>query len=101
MEIRLNAVVLVGRLIGDPIVAGQLVHFRLENPEGEPFHCIAREKAGQNIQQYCRDGDEVSVEGKLVQMSFRNSPRPVLVVEAKYISYGRKKQSLRQVPHRF
>jgi hypothetical protein len=98
---RLNTVILVSRLVGDPIQVGELVHFRLENPEGQPFHLIAREKTATNVLQYCRDGDEVSVEGRLVWKTFANSPKPVLIVEAKYISYGRKKQSLRQVPHTF
>ena len=97
MEMRLNSVVLVGRLIGSPIQAGSLVHFRIEaQADAEPFHCIAREKAGANVLQYCRDGDEVSIEGLLAWMTFKNAPKPVLLVEARYVSYGRKKESLRQ-----
>ena len=40
-------------------------------------------------------GDELSIDGKLVWYQFSNEEKPVLLIQARYISYGRKSRTLR------
>lgn len=96
MEMRFTAVAAIGRLVGSPVkLADGTVHFRLQAaPEGPPLHCFCEGRTAENMVRYRREGDEITVEGKLEFCQFRDEPRPVLLVKVRFASYGRKKQSL-------
>lgn len=92
-EIRMQEVVLVGRMVGEPIVNPDGVYFRFQaDSHEEPFPCFADGKTAENLRRYLHDGDEFSIEGKLMWRKFRQGP--FLVIHAKYTSYGRKLRSL-------
>lgn len=90
-------VVMAGRMIGDPIeLSDGTTHFLFEaEQDQDPFHCFCEAKAAENLRQYCQTGDEFSLEGKLAWKSFDNEPKPLLLINVRYVSYGRKKKTLR------
>jgi len=96
MEIRMNEVVLAGRMASDPkALPDGTVHFLLDAGAEKPFQCFCREKTAENLLKFCSRGDEFSVEGKLAWVSFAGQPKPELLIEVKFISYGRKLTTLR------
>ena len=94
-EIRMQEVTLTGRMVGDPIVRGDEVYFKV-NAEDEmaPFPCISNGSTAENLAKYCRNDDEISIEGKLIWRTFKGSD-PTLLVYVRYVSYGRKDRTLR------
>ena len=96
MEIRMQEVLLVGRMVGNPIVRKEGVYFRLQADKAQsPFPCFCAGKTAENLVKFCQEGDEFSVEGKLQWRQFRNSGE-TLLIHVRYISYGRKLRTLRQ-----
>jgi single-stranded DNA-binding protein len=95
-EIRNNEVSLIGRLVGDPVrAASGRVYFRLEASRTQaPFRCFCTGKTAKNMMENLRDGDEVSIFGKLSWVKFRRET-PQLMVFARHTSYGRKARTLR------
>ncbi len=97
MEIRLQEVVLVGRIVGAPIARPDGTYFRFQGDKDQPpFPCVCDGKTAENLRKYCQDGDEFSIEGKLQWKKFSDTARNVLFIYARYISYGRKLRTLRQ-----
>ena len=93
-EIRMQEVVLTGRMKGDPKTVGDKVYFLFEADENEPpFRCFCEGKTAENMKRHLRSGDEFTVEGKLRWVRFREQ-RPEMIVEARYTSYGRKARTL-------
>lgn len=96
MEIRMQEVVLVGRIVGDPVVREEGTYFRFQaDKEQPPFPCICDGKTAENLLKFCQGGDEISIEGKLIWRHFRNTGDTLLVYVG-YTSYGRKLRTLRQ-----
>ena len=96
MEIRMQEVLLVGRMVGAPMARDGSVYFRFQADKDQPpFPCVCDGKTAENLLKFCQDGDEFSVEGKLVWRKFRNTGNTLLIY-ARYISYGRKLRTLRQ-----
>lgn len=94
-EIRMQEVLLVGRIQGEPKKTGNECYFRLGAEEGqEPFPCLCNEKTAENMSKYLHNGDEISIEGKLMWRKFANEDKPMLIIYARYISYGRKARTL-------
>ncbi len=98
----MNEVILAGRMVGNPVkLPSGEVHFQFEaDPEVQvtlraPFHCFCSGTAAANILNYCQDGDEFSIEGKLAWKKFTNEKKARILVEVKYTSYGRKLRTLR------
>lgn len=88
--------VLVGRIVGAPIVRDDGTYFRFQaDKEQAPFPCVCEGTTAENLAKYCQDGDEFSIEGKLVWRKFNDSGNTLLIF-ARYISYGRKLRTLRQ-----
>ena len=97
MEIRMQEVVLAGRMVGDPIVREEGVYFRFQADKDQPpFPCFCDGKTAENLLKFCQAGDEFSVEGKLQWKKFRNTGA-MLLIYVRYTSYGRKLRTLRQV----
>lgn len=95
MEIRMQEVVLVGRMIGDPIVREDGTFFRFQGDRDQaPFPCVCDGKTAENIMKFCQDGDEFSLEGKLQWREFKSGK--ALMIYARYASYGRKLRTLRK-----
>ena len=97
MEIRINEVVLAGRLVGRFVkLSDETVHFRLEATEAhDVFHCFCDGATAENLLKFCSAGDEISIEGELAYRHFSNQAQPVLLIKARFISYGRKNRTLR------
>lgn len=97
MEIRMNEIVLAGRLVGRPVrLEDGTLHFRLQaSAEGSPFHCYCEGENAENLEKFCSAGDEISIEGELSWRKFANEPKEVLLVHMRYASYGRKSRTLR------
>jgi hypothetical protein len=97
MEIRMNEVVLAGRTTSDLIrQADGMVHFLFEaDPKQKPFHCFCEGVTADNLERFCRVGDEFSLEGQLCWHQFGNEPHPKLLVKVRYVSFGRKLATLR------
>lgn len=96
MEIRMQETVLVGRMVGRPIARDAETYFRLQADKGQaPFPCVCDGKTAENLLRFCQDGDEISIEGKLIWRHFRNTG-DTLLIYARYVSYGRKLRTLRQ-----
>ena len=93
-EIQMNEVFAAGRISQGPIrTPDGKVHFLLRASEDqEPFHCICSDKTASNVEAYCHQGDEVSIEGVLCWVEFQRTGK-ILVIDARYISYGRKLQA--------
>ena len=96
MEIRMQEVLLVGRMVRDPIVRQDGVYFRFQADKNQPpFPCVCDGKTAENLLKFCQDGDEFSIEGKLQWRKFRNTG-DTLLIYVRYTSYGRKLHTLRQ-----
>jgi len=97
VEIRMQEVVLIGRMVGDPIPRkeGTYFYFRADKDQA-PFPCVCDGKTSENLVKYCQDGDEFSIEGKLQWRRFIDTG-DMLLVYVRYISYGRKLRTLRKV----
>jgi len=96
MEIRMQEVLLVGRMVRNPIVRGDSVYFRFQADKDQaPFPCVCDGKTAENLLKFCQDGDEFSIEGKLQWRKFRNTG-DTLLIYVRYTSYGRKLRTLRQ-----
>ncbi len=96
MEIRMQEVVLVGRMVKDPVVRVEGVYFRFQADKDQPpFPCFCDGKTAENLLKYCQAGDEFSIEGKLQWRKFTDTG-DILLIYARYISYGRKLRTLRQ-----
>ncbi len=96
MEIRMQEVLLVGRMVGDPIVREDGVYFRFQaDKDQSPFPCICDGKTAENLLKFCQAGDEFSIEGKLRWKKFSNTG-DTLLIYVRYTSYGRKLRTLRQ-----
>lgn len=94
-EIRMQEVLLVGRLKGNPIPIGEECFFQIEAEKGQlSFPCFCQGKTAENMNKYLHAGDEISIEGKLMWRQFANETKPMLIVFARYISYGRKARTL-------
>ena len=94
-EIRLQEIILVGRMVGDPMVRSDGVYFRFAaDQEQGPFPCYCNGKTADNLLKHLRDGDEFSIEGKLIWKRFQNTS-PTLIIHARFTSYGRKSRTLR------
>lgn len=97
MEIRMQEVVMVGRMVGDPSVRPEGTYFRFEADKDQaPFHCVCEGTTAKNLARYCQSGDEFSLEGKLIWRKFKGCSSNMLLIYARYISYGRKLRTLRQ-----
>lgn len=95
MEIRMQEVILMGRMVGNPIVREEGTYFRFQADRDQaPFHCVCDGKTAENLVRFCQDGDEFSLEGKLQWREFKSGK--VLMIYARYISYGRKLRTLRK-----
>jgi hypothetical protein len=96
MEIRMVKVVASGRMVGEPVRLGNgTVHFRIQaTQEGKPFHCFCEGKTAENLLRYRHDGDEMTLEGSLEQVTFAGNEKPKMLVKAQFVSYGRKLESL-------
>lgn len=97
MEIKMCEVLVAGRISSDLTrLDNGSVHFLLNALEGEsPLHCFAEETTADNLMKFCEKGDEVSCEGQLDYYQFANQQKPQLLVKVRYVSYGRKKRTLR------
>lgn len=93
-EIRMQETLLVGRIRGNPKKLGDECYFQLEAGESKPFPCMCTGKTAENMSKYLHDGDEISIEGKLMWRQFANQEQPMLLIYARYISYGRKARTL-------
>jgi hypothetical protein len=94
-EIRMQDLTLVGRMHGDPIaVASGECYFKIDGGSNEPLPCFCTEKTALNMVKYLKAGDEISIEGKLHMVQFKSEKKPMLLVFARHISYGRKNRSL-------
>lgn len=92
----MQEVVMVGRLVGSPIVREDGTYFRFQADKGQaPFPCVCEGTTAENLVAYCQDGDEMSLEGKLSWRKF-NETGNTLLIFVRYISYGRKLRTLRQ-----
>jgi len=101
MEIRMCEVGLAGR-IASRIVStsdgsdNQKAHFMLDAlEEGNPIQCYCEGETAENLLKFCEEGDEISCEGSLQHYQFSNEKAPRLLVKVRYISYGRKRRTLR------
>ena len=97
-ELRVNDVVLAGRIKEGPTrTPDGCVHFKLAclDDSARGIHCISFGKTAGNMEQYCHPGDEISLEGELCFRDFPNDAdfRRTLVVHARHVSYGRKKNT--------
>lgn len=94
-EIRMQEVLLVGRLKGNPIPIGEECFFQIEAEKGQlSFPCFCQGKTAENMNKYLHAGDEISIEGKLVWRRFSGDEKDTLLIYARYISYGRKARTL-------
>lgn len=94
MEIRMQEVILVGRMVKDPIIRDDATYFTFEADETQlPFQCFCDGKTAENLQRYLRAGDEFSIEGKLEWRQFEGEASPRMLIKARFISYGRKAQT--------
>ena len=95
-EIRMVKVVAAGRLVGDPVqIEDGTVHFLLQaSEEGKPIHCFCSGKTAENVQRFRHAGDECSLEGELRHYQFQDEEESKLLVFARHVSYGRKRESL-------
>ena len=96
-EFRMNEVFAVGRIFRGPVkTADGRVQFLLEASESQtPFHCVCSGKAAENVLEFCNTGDEISLEGELCWLEFTDTGKS-LVIEARYVSYGRKLRTRRE-----
>lgn len=96
-EIRIAEIVMAGRLAAAPSrLQDGTLHFLLEASEGEkPFHCFCEGETAENLQKFCEKGDEISLEGTLAHYQFGNEPKPRMLIRVRFISYGRKRRTLR------
>ena len=102
MELRMNEVVLSGRIVQGPTaLPDETTHFLLQaGEEGEPpIHCFGEGVSVERLRQYCQKGDEISLEGRLESRTFANEKSPRLLVKVRFISYGRKDRTLRTNHH--
>jgi len=96
MEIRMQEVVLVGRMVGNPIARSDGTYFRFQaDKDQSPIPCVCDGKTADNLRKYCQAGDEFCIEGKLQWRKFRNTG-DTLLVYVRYTSYGRKLKTLRR-----
>lgn len=96
-EIRMNEVVLAGRTTS-PLIRQKdgSVHFLFEaDSQQKPFHCFCEGVVADNVERFCKEGDEFSLEGQLTWYQFKNDLRPSLLVKVRYVSFGRKLTTLR------
>lgn len=95
-EICTAQVVIIGRLVGNPVpLPGGEVHFQIGSAGETPFHCFfPAGKDADALLRYKQDKDEISLEGVLVWRKFRNEPKPTLLIQGRHASYGRKSHSL-------
>lgn len=99
-EIRMQEVLLAGRLHGEPISAGEECFFQIEAGAGQkPFPCFCQGKTAENMSKYLHAGDEISIEGKLFWRLFAGDVKPTLTIYARFISYGRKARTLQPGNH--
>lgn len=93
-EIRLQEVVLVGRILGEPQHVGEESFFRMKaDDHQEAFPCFCDGRTAENMKRHLHSGDEISIEGQLVWKEFSNTS-PMLVIYARFVSYGRKARTL-------
>jgi len=97
MEIRMVKVVAAGRLVENPVrIEDGTVHFLLQtSEEGKPIHCFCDGKTADNVLRYRHAGDECALEGSLKHFKFQDEDETKLLVYARHVSYGRKKESLK------
>lgn len=96
-EVKMNEVMLAGRIASDlNHLPDDSVHFLIDVlEEDKPIHCFCRNETAKNILKFCEKGDEVSCDGNLTRYKFINEKEPQLLVQVRYISYGRKQRTLR------
>jgi single-stranded DNA-binding protein len=96
-EIRMNEVFAAGRISCDPVrTPNGLLHFLLDASESQtPFHCVCAGVTAANVEKYCQQGAEISIEGELRWMQFQDTGN-ALVIGLRFVSYGRKLRSLTQ-----
>lgn len=96
-EIRVSEAFLVGRMVRGPVETpdGKL-HYLLDAGTGEPLHLVAVGKEAATLKTYIKIGDELSVEGFLEWVNFPNTGN-TLIINVRYVSYGRKARSNREV----
>ena len=93
MELRMNGTVLTGRLVGDPKTLRTGTYFQLRaEDEQSPFPCVCDGLTAKNLVANCHEGDEISLEGRLEWRRFASGS--MLLVYARFISYGRKARTL-------
>ncbi len=97
MEIKMNEVMLAGRVTSDlSRLDNGSVHFLLDAVEGEaPVHCFCEGVTAENLLKFCERGDEISCEGNLAKYQFANQRGPQLLINVRFVSYGRKRRTLR------
>ncbi len=94
-ELRMQDVTLVGRMKGDPIaMTNGECYFKIDSGANLPIPCFCNKKTAANMIKYLKDGDEISIEGKLHMVQFKNAKQHTLLVFARHISYGRKNRPL-------
>jgi hypothetical protein len=99
-EIRAIEVNAVGRIVEPGVITlGQLTHFKLDVGLEKPIHCVCQGKTAENAQQYLGAGDEISPEGCMRWVNFKNDGL-TLVFYARFISYGRKTRSFQPLSRR-
>ena len=98
-EIRMTEVFAAGRIARGPVkTANGKAHFLIEASEDqEPFHCVCSGRTAETVLEFCQTGDEISTEGELLWLKFKGTGKS-LVIDVRYVSYGRKMRTLRQIP---
>lgn len=90
-EMEIQSVTVAGWIATDPIGVNEEVFFKIRS--GELFPCVAVGNKATSIENYCKQGDEVVLQGKLAWRHFKQGP--MLLIEVHYVSFGRKGQTLR------
>lgn len=74
----MNKILLIGNLTKDPELRvtttnKKVANFTIAVNDGENayyFNCIAWNKTGEAIEQYCKKGNKIAIEGKLTQRKY-------------------------------
>lgn len=95
--LRINEVMLVGQIASDLVrLSDDTLHFLLSvDLDTAPVHCFCEGVTADNLEKYCKKGDEICCEGRLRAYQFDGSPRPDLLVQVRFVSFGRKLDSAR------
>lgn len=94
-QIRMSSLTMVGRMASAPIPMNNgECYFKMSSDGEYSFPCFCDGKTAENMIKYLNDGDEISIEGKPQMIKFRGEAQPKMLVFARFISYGRKNNSM-------